>query len=63
MSVLKKLQHYKFTDKTINNMIQALKNPNKRPNGIKTEGEYQKWKEKWEGFITKDDKLIYEQLD
>ena len=38
-------------------MIQALKNPNKRKNGIKTEGEYQKWKEKWEGFITKDDKL------
>ena len=39
MSVLKKLQHYKFTDKTIDNMIQALKNPNKRPNGIKTEAE------------------------
>ena len=32
MSILKKLQHYRFTDKTINNMIQALKNPNKRPN-------------------------------
>ena len=63
MSILKKLQHYKFTDKTINNMIQALKNPDKRPNGIKTEAEYEKWKEKWEGFITKDDKLIYEHLD
>ena len=63
MSILKKLQHYRFTDKTINNMIQALKNPNKTPNGIKTEAEYQKWKDKWEGFITKDDKLIYEPLD
>ena len=63
MTILNKLQNYRWTKKTIQDLKDFIKDPQELPNEIKNAKDYDDYKEKYRGFVVENgDKLVYKPL-